>query len=115
LRRSTGQNFFDSALLAKWLKASSSLFEPAADGLLARDGSLGESDAPMASPRTSKLSEEGDTTPTSCKRGTKSKQEREKGFKPSQYKTRLCRRCVHRPRAPYECPNLPLLGGSSAR
>jgi hypothetical protein len=31
------------------------------------------------------------------KRSAKAKQEREKGFKPSQYKTRMCRRCAALP------------------
>eukprot|EP00967_Tisochrysis_lutea_P104591 scaffold158828_cov32-Tisochrysis_lutea.AAC.12 len=35
---------------------------------------------------------EDDSEETLVKRTSKSKQEREKGFKPSQYKTRLCRR-----------------------
>lgn len=37
------------------------------------------------------------------KRSAKAKQEREKGFKPSQYKTRMCRRCAAPPRALAVC------------
>jgi len=77
------------------LEASSTMFDGVADGLRARGDQHNESDGTMTDVAVacsqSKMSN-GATTPKSS--AAKSKQEREKGFRPSQYKTRLCRRCV---------------------
>ena len=82
--------------LAMWLEAHSTMFD-AIDNHHApkhNEPSIAiMADAAVASRKSS--NDDGATTP--CKRSAKSKQDREKGFKPSQYKTRLCRRCVPRP------------------
>ena len=79
------------------LEASSTMFDGVADGLRARGDQHNESDGAMTDVAVAcSQSNMSDRVTTPKPSAAKSKQEREKGFRPSQYKTRLCRRCVPR-------------------